>query len=183
VASSCLCPHRLLNAPSDLHRPHRRTKCATIPDGVCFQHLFLTIEPHSSIFIYLDGSHPPIIPLNFQSRTIGNLVVYGFAFSPFSSLHSLPDYAGAFVFLFLIGFQGRRNCDFSTNPGVNSCLDGGCNGGLLCDPHTGTVRLALQYSRTPNSHIRSVSPSLSTPPPGRRAGCTARNGGGMDASG
>ncbi|PPQ75613.1 hypothetical protein CVT26_001545 [Gymnopilus dilepis] len=32
----------------------------------------------------------------------------------------------------------RRDCDFSTNPGPNSCLDGGCNGGLLCDPHTGT---------------------------------------------
>ncbi|KAG6889589.1 hypothetical protein C0995_016397 [Termitomyces sp. Mi166 len=32
----------------------------------------------------------------------------------------------------------RRNCDFSVNPGPNSCLDGGCNGGLLCDPHTGT---------------------------------------------
>ncbi|KAI9461242.1 Osmotin thaumatin-like protein [Lactarius psammicola] len=34
--------------------------------------------------------------------------------------------------------KGRRNCDFSTNPGPNSCLDGGCNGGLLCDAHTGT---------------------------------------------
>jgi len=33
---------------------------------------------------------------------------------------------------------GRRNCDFSANPGPNSCLDGGCNGGLQCDPHTGT---------------------------------------------
>jgi len=33
---------------------------------------------------------------------------------------------------------GRRNCDFSTNPGPNSCLDGGCNGGLVCDPVTGT---------------------------------------------
>ncbi|KAG9038619.1 hypothetical protein FS837_001207 [Tulasnella sp. UAMH 9824] len=32
----------------------------------------------------------------------------------------------------------RRNCNFATNPGPNSCLDGGCNGGLLCDPHTGT---------------------------------------------
>lgn len=32
----------------------------------------------------------------------------------------------------------RRNCNFSTNPGPNSCLDGGCNGGLLCDPRTGT---------------------------------------------
>jgi len=32
---------------------------------------------------------------------------------------------------------GRRNCDFSTNPGPNSCLDGGCNGGLQCDKTTG----------------------------------------------
>ncbi|KAF8810309.1 thaumatin-like protein [Phlegmacium glaucopus] len=33
---------------------------------------------------------------------------------------------------------GRRNCDFTTNPGPNSCLTGGCNGGLECDPHSGT---------------------------------------------
>ncbi|KAL4252435.1 Osmotin/thaumatin-like superfamily protein [Pleurotus pulmonarius] len=33
---------------------------------------------------------------------------------------------------------GRRNCDFSTNPGPTSCLSGGCNGGLLCDANTGT---------------------------------------------
>ncbi|KIJ63593.1 hypothetical protein HYDPIDRAFT_92160 [Hydnomerulius pinastri MD-312] len=33
---------------------------------------------------------------------------------------------------------GRRDCDFSSNPGPNSCIDGGCNGGLECDPHTGT---------------------------------------------
>ncbi|KAI0260036.1 thaumatin-like protein [Gloeopeniophorella convolvens] len=33
---------------------------------------------------------------------------------------------------------GRRNCDFTTNPGPTSCLDGGCNGGLECDPNTGT---------------------------------------------
>ncbi|KAI4524244.1 thaumatin [Schizophyllum commune] len=32
----------------------------------------------------------------------------------------------------------RRNCDFSSNPGPNSCLDGGCNGGLECDRNTGT---------------------------------------------
>ncbi|KAB5587409.1 putative effector protein/PR5 protein [Ceratobasidium theobromae] len=33
---------------------------------------------------------------------------------------------------------GRRNCDFSNNPGPNSCTDGGCNGGLQCDPRSGT---------------------------------------------
>ncbi|KAJ7205530.1 thaumatin family-domain-containing protein [Mycena pura] len=33
---------------------------------------------------------------------------------------------------------GRRNCDFSTNPGPSSCLDGGCIGGLVCNATTGT---------------------------------------------
>lgn len=33
---------------------------------------------------------------------------------------------------------GRTACDFSTNPGPLSCSSGGCNGGLLCDSHTGT---------------------------------------------
>ncbi|KAI0749526.1 thaumatin-like protein [Daedaleopsis nitida] len=34
---------------------------------------------------------------------------------------------------------GRTNCDFSQSPaGPNSCLTGGCNGGLECDPNTGT---------------------------------------------
>ncbi|KAF8673515.1 thaumatin-like protein [Rhizoctonia solani] len=34
--------------------------------------------------------------------------------------------------------QGRSDCNFSVNPGPNSCLTGGCNGGLLCDNTTGT---------------------------------------------
>jgi hypothetical protein len=93
-----------------------------------------------------DGRLPPRTPLNFQSQITGNLAVYGFAFSPFSSTPSplvsgcIPSltFAGAHAYSFLIDFQGRRNCDFSTTPGANSCLDGGCNGGLQCDPHTGT---------------------------------------------
>ncbi|KAH0586176.1 hypothetical protein H2248_007438 [Termitomyces sp. 'cryptogamus'] len=36
-----------------------------------------------------------------------------------------------------IYWQGRRDCDFR-KPGPNSCVSGGCNGGLKCDPHTGT---------------------------------------------
>ncbi|KAI0761381.1 thaumatin family-domain-containing protein [Trametes elegans] len=32
---------------------------------------------------------------------------------------------------------GRRDCDFTITTGP-TCLDGWCNGGLLCDPHTGT---------------------------------------------
>ncbi|KAF8263475.1 Osmotin thaumatin-like protein [Lactarius quietus] len=34
---------------------------------------------------------------------------------------------------------GRRDCNFSsTTIGPSACLDGGCNGGLECDFHTGT---------------------------------------------
>ncbi|KAH9856497.1 thaumatin-like protein [Lenzites betulinus] len=35
---------------------------------------------------------------------------------------------------------GRRDCDFSTldKPGRTQCLTGGCDGGLECDPYTGT---------------------------------------------
>jgi hypothetical protein len=29
------------------------------------------------------------------------------------------------------------------NPGPNSCATGGCNGGLLCDPNTGTARMDI----------------------------------------
>ncbi|CAE6534603.1 unnamed protein product [Rhizoctonia solani] len=32
---------------------------------------------------------------------------------------------------------GRTQCDFSTNPGIKSCLTGGCSGGLVCDSKTG----------------------------------------------
>ncbi|TFK19624.1 Osmotin thaumatin-like protein [Coprinopsis marcescibilis] len=33
---------------------------------------------------------------------------------------------------------GRRNCNFANNPGPNSCLTGGCNGGLQCAQTGGT---------------------------------------------
>ncbi|KAH9025717.1 thaumatin family-domain-containing protein [Lactarius deliciosus] len=33
---------------------------------------------------------------------------------------------------------GRRDCNFSTYIGPSACLDGGCNGGLQCDPQSGT---------------------------------------------
>ncbi|EKM51955.1 uncharacterized protein PHACADRAFT_212566 [Phanerochaete carnosa HHB-10118-sp] len=32
----------------------------------------------------------------------------------------------------------RRDCDFSNPNPATQCADGGCNGGLECDPHTGT---------------------------------------------
>jgi hypothetical protein len=116
------------------------------PTG-CVSNIFSS-QPHSSIYIYLDGSLPPTPPLNFQSQITGNLAAYGFAFfsfSPFTTSawpHSLPDFfAGAHARFFLVVFQGRRNCNFTTISGVNSCLDGGCNGGLQCDSRNGTVRL------------------------------------------
>ncbi|KAN0107272.1 Thaumatin family domain containing protein [Russula decolorans] len=80
------------------------------------------------------------VPDNWKS---GRIWVRIFSFLPNSFtarawLHSLPDFCGRARALLFGGFQGRRDCNFSTTAGVNSCLDGGCNGGLQCDPHTGT---------------------------------------------
>lgn len=36
---------------------------------------------------------------------------------------------------------GRTECNFSVNPGPNSCATGGCNGGFLCDTSVGTARI------------------------------------------
>jgi hypothetical protein len=170
-------PHRLLNALSDLHRPLRRTKCASIPNGVCFQHLFLTAP-----LIYLYASRwesPPYtsaqfsVPDNWKS---GRIWVRIFSFLPNSFtarawLHSLPDFCGRARALLFGGFQGRRDCNFSTTAGVNSCLDGGCNGGLQCDPHTGTVRLSPTiFAYTQLTHTLCLPFPLSPPSPGAMQG-------------
>jgi hypothetical protein len=166
VAPSYLCPppspkcslRSTLTSPS--HKMCRNPRLGVFPTS------FLHNLAH--IYIYLDGRFPPRPPLNFQSQITGNLAVYGFAFSPFFLTPSplVPGYilsltfVGAHARLFLIVFQGRRNCDFSTTAGVNSCLDGGCNGGLKCDPHTGTVRL----SPTIFTHTQ-LTPTLCLPFP------------------
>ncbi|PIL36134.1 hypothetical protein GSI_01794 [Ganoderma sinense ZZ0214-1] len=64
----------------------------------------------------------------------------------------------------------RRDCDFSTNPGPNSCLDGGCNGGLVCDPHTGTgvppatvAEFTLGTNGTPDNYDVSLVDGYNLP--------------------
>ncbi|KAI0654103.1 Osmotin thaumatin-like protein [Cubamyces menziesii] len=59
--------------------------------------------------------------------------VTGWTQTSFESVSfSVPDSWGGRIW-------GRRDCDFDVpNPGPNSCLDGGCVGGLECDPKTGT---------------------------------------------
>ncbi|KAJ3481314.1 hypothetical protein NLI96_g7746 [Meripilus lineatus] len=37
-----------------------------------------------------------------------------------------------------ISHQARRNCNFNDPNPATQCADGGCNGGLVCDSHTGT---------------------------------------------
>ena len=185
-ACSGWCPpptYRLLNAPSDLHRPLRRAKCTTIPNGVCFQYLFLTTSPiHLHLYISRWESPPYTstqfsVPDNWKSGRIW-VRIFSPALSPL-----VPGCIPADVLRartrasFLVGFQGRRDCNFTTTSGVNSCLDGGCNGGLQCDPHTGTVRLSPTIFTYTQTHTSSLSP---LPFPGRLAGCTARDGGGMD---
>ncbi|KAA1473932.1 Osmotin, thaumatin-like protein [Dentipellis sp. KUC8613] len=49
---------------------------------------------------------------------------------------------------------GRRECNFKTS-GPNSCVTGGCNGGLLCDPHSGTgvpPATLAQFTLSNNAH-------------------------------
>ncbi len=136
-----------------------------------------------SICPSIDGRLPPTPPLNSQSQMTGNLAVYGFVriFSPFLSpvpqtnlLRKPPPvpgcnsppwlFAGAHARFFLVGFQGRQNCNFTTSPGVNSCVDGGCTGGLQCDPHTGTVRhFPTMFTYTQLTHPSPVS-SYPLPP-------------------
>jgi hypothetical protein len=173
VVSSC---YYLRTAPSpktlsDLHRPLRRAKRAAIPNGVC-------VVPHttSSVYIYnSDGSLPRTPPPNFRFQITGNLAVYGFAFPPVPwrcILSPLPDFCALSFFVcllgWLVGFQGRRDCNFSTNAGVTSCLDGGCNGGLQCDPKSGTVRLSIPYTTITLTHLSSLpSFALGNPHPCR----------------
>lgn len=172
-ACSGWCPpptHRLLNAPSDLHRPLRRTKCTTIPNGVCFQYLFLTTSPiHLHLYISRWESPPYTstqfsVPDNWKSGRIW-VRIFSPALSPL-----VPGCIPADVLRartrasFLVGFQGRRDCNFTTTSGVNSCLDGGCNGGLQCDPHTGTVRLSPTIFTYTQTHTSSLSPLPSLSP-------------------
>ncbi|KIP07773.1 hypothetical protein PHLGIDRAFT_511222 [Phlebiopsis gigantea 11061_1 CR5-6] len=74
-------------------------------------------------------------PLMFTDLTAGTAVPdfpTGWEAAPLSSVtFTAPDNwtAGR--------IWGRRDCNFSITTGP-TCLTGWCNGGLLCDPHTGT---------------------------------------------
>jgi len=50
----------------------------------------------------------------------------------------------------------RRDCDFSNPNPATQCLDGGCNGGLVCDPHTGTgvpPATLAEFTLSPDSSV------------------------------
>ncbi|KAA1474524.1 thaumatin-like protein [Dentipellis sp. KUC8613] len=49
---------------------------------------------------------------------------------------------------------GRRDCNFGSNSGPTSCVSGGCNGGLVCDPHNGTgvpPATLAEFTLSPNT--------------------------------
>jgi hypothetical protein len=75
------------------------------------------------------GRLPLRLQLPSMCRTTGRPAVFGYWISIVMCR-----------FLTMYNPKGRRNCNFGTNPGPNSCLDGGCNGGLECDKKIGTVR-------------------------------------------
>src|SRR6267154_3107452 len=105
-------PHRLLILPQIFTDLSVAQNVPQSPTG-CVLNIFSS-QPHSSIYLYLDGSRPPRTPPNLQSQTTGNLAVFGFAFSPFSLTPSplVPcciilslTFAGAHARSFLIIFR------------------------------------------------------------------------------
>lgn len=86
-------------------------------------------------FTVYNGCPFTIWPAIFTDLTAGTAVPNfptGWEAAPFTAVtFSVPDNwtAGR--------IWGRRDCDFTITTGP-TCLTGWCNGGLLCDPHTGT---------------------------------------------
>ncbi|TFK94012.1 thaumatin-like protein [Polyporus arcularius HHB13444] len=66
---------------------------------------------------------------------------------------------------------GRRGCDFSKGtPGPTQCLDGGCNGGLECDPQSGTgvppatvAEFTLGFNGQPDNYDVSLVDGFNIP--------------------
>jgi hypothetical protein len=54
--------------------------------------------------------------------------------------------------------KGRRVCNFTTNPGPDSCLDGGCPGGLLCTGDVSQFQVT-NYLVMPSSRFQGQSPA------------------------
>ncbi len=158
--------HLTLNSWAiDRHRPQRRLCRARPHDGVRIRPYIGCLTARLTCFI--DGHRVHTRRSRSTCPTTGGLVVSGYVPGLTSACrHGNPLIAGR--------LQARRNCDFSTNPGPNSCLDGGCNGGLVCDPHTGTVRhFILPKDMRLSSNVYRVfplrpllsSPSALTEPP------------------
>ncbi|KAM5538515.1 hypothetical protein V8D89_007848 [Ganoderma adspersum] len=66
---------------------------------------------------------------------------------------------------------GRTGCDFSKGaPGPTQCLTGGCNGGLKCDPNSGTpvppatlAEFTLAFNGQPDNYDVSVVDGFNIP--------------------
>ena len=89
---------------------------------------------------HVAGSYPRQSRQCSKCPTIGSLAVSGYV--PFSIPQTASEgyrLRGYHIVAQLV--QARHGCDFSNGAtGPETCLTGGCNGGLECDAHTGTVR-------------------------------------------
>ncbi|KAF7291167.1 Thaumatin-like protein [Mycena indigotica] len=102
----------------------------------CFLSLILATAAAARTFTVKNSCSYTVWPAIFTDLNVGSAIPNqptGWEAPPGSSVSfSVPDnwQSGR--------IWGRTKCNFSANPGPNSCATGGCNGGLLCDPHTGT---------------------------------------------
>jgi len=79
--------------------------------GVCFGIVYFPKITTNQLYTYTPD--PPSHPTGWVAEPTSNV-----------SFHVHDDWVGQ--------IWGRRDCNFTTNPGSDSCLDGGCPGGLLC---------------------------------------------------
>ena len=125
------------------------------------------------------------VPDNWKS---GRIWVRIFSFLP-NSFIAVPGYilfltfVGAHAHFFLIVFRVAETVTFPRTLDRTVASTAVVMGDCYAIPTLVPCVFPLQYSRTPNSHILCLPFLLSPPSRGRRAGCTARNGSGMDASG
>ncbi|KAI0654104.1 thaumatin [Cubamyces menziesii] len=113
----------------------------------------LTIENNCPFTIWPALFTTPGLPTPSQAT--------GWTQAAFESLSfGVPDTWGGRIW-------ARRDCNFDVpNPGPNSCLDGGCIGGLVCDPKIGTgvppATLAEFTLTTSTDNYDANSPSCCT---------------------
>lgn len=115
----------------DVHRSQCGDCCAELSNWVSVNDVLKSLHQHGSRWEAQPSTSVSFtIPDNWTSGRIWVRVRRD------ALVHAEMHYCVAYLNTLS---QGRRDCNFANTTGP-TCLTGWCNGGLECDPHTGTVR-------------------------------------------